>query len=193
MPTATIAGVDVAVNEEGFLEQPDQWTEDMAVEIAKQEGIEPLTPQHWQVINFMRKEYFEKGTGADGARARQDVGRLGQGALPTLPQGALPTLPQGAGQARGEDRRDPEAPRLHLTRRDDSDVGQHREGVNRDLEGIARGRLSRIGDTGAGMYACKASVDMFGSSKDDFVDQIQDIITVGEFYENAAGGQIIFT
>ena len=53
--------------------------------------------------------------------------------------------------------------------------------------------IEMIGDTGAGMYACKASVDMFGFSKDDFVDQIQDIITVGEFYENAAGGEIIFT
>ena len=63
MPTATIAGVDVAVNDEGFLEQPDQWTEDMAIEIARHEGIDPLTAQHWQVINFMRKEYFEKGTG----------------------------------------------------------------------------------------------------------------------------------
>ena len=40
-----------------------------------------------------------------------------------------------------------------------------------------------IGDTGAGLYACKASVDMFGFDKDDFIDQIQDIITVGEFYE----------
>ncbi len=53
--------------------------------------------------------------------------------------------------------------------------------------------LEMIGDTGAGMYACKASVDMFDLSKDDFIDQIQDIITVGEFYEIAAGGQIIFT
>ncbi len=53
--------------------------------------------------------------------------------------------------------------------------------------------IEMIGDTGAGMYACKASVDMFGFSKDDFVDQIEEIITVGEFYEKAAGGQIIFT
>ena len=29
----------------------------------KQEGIDPLTPRHWQVVNFMRQEYFEKGTG----------------------------------------------------------------------------------------------------------------------------------
>jgi len=63
MPTATIAGVDVAVNEEGFLEQPEQWTEAVAVELAKAEGIDPLTPEHWKVVAFMRKEYFEKGTG----------------------------------------------------------------------------------------------------------------------------------
>jgi len=63
MPTATIAGIEVAINDEGFLEQPDQWTEEMAVEIARDAGIDPLTPAHWQVVNFMRKEYFEKGTG----------------------------------------------------------------------------------------------------------------------------------
>ena len=53
--------------------------------------------------------------------------------------------------------------------------------------------IEMIADTGAGMYACKASVDMFGLAKDDFIDQVDDIITVGEFYEMAAGGQIIFT
>ena len=53
--------------------------------------------------------------------------------------------------------------------------------------------IEMIGDTGAGLYACKASVDMFGFSADDFVEQVQDIITVGEFYEMAAGGEIIFT
>ncbi len=53
--------------------------------------------------------------------------------------------------------------------------------------------VEMIADTGAGMYACKASVDLFGFEKNDFIDQVQDIITVGEFYEMAAGGQIIFT
>ena len=53
--------------------------------------------------------------------------------------------------------------------------------------------VEMIADTGCGLYACKASVDMFGFSKDDFIEQIDDIITVGEFYDNAAGGQIIFT
>jgi peroxiredoxin family protein len=53
--------------------------------------------------------------------------------------------------------------------------------------------IDMIADTGAGLYACKASVDLFGLEKNDFIPQVQDIITVGEFYEKAAGGQIIFT
>ena len=50
-----------------------------------------------------------------------------------------------------------------------------------------------VSDSGANLYACKATVDMFGLSMDDFVPQVADIISVGEFYEKAAGGQIIFT
>jgi peroxiredoxin family protein len=50
-----------------------------------------------------------------------------------------------------------------------------------------------LADSGAGLHACKASVDMFGLTMDDFVPQVQDVMTVGEFYELAAGGQIVFT
>ena len=53
--------------------------------------------------------------------------------------------------------------------------------------------VEMIADTGAGLYACKASVDLFGLEKNDFIPQVNDIITVGEFYEIADGGQIIFT
>jgi peroxiredoxin family protein len=53
--------------------------------------------------------------------------------------------------------------------------------------------IEMIAETGCGLYACKASVDLFGLEKNDFIPQVQDIITVGEFYALAAGGQIIFT
>ncbi|MCH7682175.1 MAG: DsrE/DsrF/DrsH-like family protein [Gemmatimonadetes bacterium] len=53
--------------------------------------------------------------------------------------------------------------------------------------------LEMISDSGGHLYACKASVDMFKLTKDDFIEQLDDIITVGEFYEHAAGGQIVFT
>ena len=50
-----------------------------------------------------------------------------------------------------------------------------------------------IADSGGRLFACKASADMFNVTKDDFIAQVEDIITVGEFYELAAGGEIIFT
>jgi len=53
--------------------------------------------------------------------------------------------------------------------------------------------IEMCADSGCGLYACKATVDMFGLTKDDFIPQVQDIITVGEFYEKSAGGHIIFT
>ncbi len=53
--------------------------------------------------------------------------------------------------------------------------------------------LEMIHDAGAKIYACKATVEMFHLTKDDFCDQVEDIINVGTFYELAAGGQIIFT
>lgn len=63
MSTATYAGVMVDVNDEGFFEHPEQWNREIAVELARAEGIDDLTDRHWQVIDFMRKEFFEKGTG----------------------------------------------------------------------------------------------------------------------------------
>ena len=53
--------------------------------------------------------------------------------------------------------------------------------------------IEMISDSGAGLYACKASVDLFGLKESDFLPQVKAVITVGEFYEKAAGGQIIFT
>ena len=53
--------------------------------------------------------------------------------------------------------------------------------------------IELVADSGAKLWACKATVDMFGLTKDDFVPQVEDIITVGEFYALAAGGEIIFT
>ncbi len=53
--------------------------------------------------------------------------------------------------------------------------------------------VEMIADSGAGLYACKASVDLFKLDAADFMPQVKDIITVGEFYGLAGGGQIIFT
>ncbi|MGA0849271.1 MAG: DsrE/DsrF/DrsH-like family protein [Chthoniobacterales bacterium] len=53
--------------------------------------------------------------------------------------------------------------------------------------------IEMIHDAGGKLYACKATVDMFHLTKDDFCPQVEKVLTVGEFYELAGGGQIIFT
>ncbi|MEZ5275242.1 MAG: DsrE/DsrF/DrsH-like family protein [Opitutaceae bacterium] len=53
--------------------------------------------------------------------------------------------------------------------------------------------IEMISDAGGHLYACKATVDMFHLKADDFVPQMEKVLTVGDFYELAAGGEIIFT
>jgi peroxiredoxin family protein len=53
--------------------------------------------------------------------------------------------------------------------------------------------IEMVHDAGAKLYACKATVEMFGLKKEDFCPQCDGIINVGKFYELSAGAQIIFT
>lgn len=52
---AIIAGINLNVNEEGYLNDFSQWNKDVAQEIAKQEGIE-LTDKHWEVIDWIQEQ-----------------------------------------------------------------------------------------------------------------------------------------
>lgn len=62
MATRVIAGKPVQVNEEGFMLNPAEWSREIAIEIAKEEGIEELTPAHWKVIEFCRQKASETGS-----------------------------------------------------------------------------------------------------------------------------------
>jgi len=53
--------------------------------------------------------------------------------------------------------------------------------------------IQMIHDAGCDIYGCKASVDMFHLTKKDFCKEVDEIISVGQFYEKSAGAQIIFT
>lgn len=53
--------------------------------------------------------------------------------------------------------------------------------------------IQMISDAGGHLFACKATVDMFHLAPGDFVPAVERVLTVGDFYEIAAGGQIIFT
>ncbi len=62
MSTATYAGATVEVDAEGFLADPQQWNQEIAAEIAAENGIAALTDRHWLVVDFMRNTYLESGS-----------------------------------------------------------------------------------------------------------------------------------
>ena len=51
--------VNIEVDEDGFMEEPEQWNERVALALASTEGVNALTDDHWKVIAYLR-EYFQK-------------------------------------------------------------------------------------------------------------------------------------
>ena len=56
MPTTTIADRPIDVDAEGFLTNPSQWDEGLAVALAAQIGI-TMTDAHWKPIRFLRSDF----------------------------------------------------------------------------------------------------------------------------------------
>ena len=61
MPAIDYAGHHLEVNEEGFLTDSNQWTPEIAEEVAREVGIGNLSELHWKVITFCREDAAKQG------------------------------------------------------------------------------------------------------------------------------------
>lgn len=61
MPVKEILGKTIEFDDDGHLKNLSDWNEEIAKELAKEEGISELTDRHWVVINYMRQEYQKLG------------------------------------------------------------------------------------------------------------------------------------
>ncbi len=57
----TLGDKTIEMDGDGFMLNPELWTEELANLIAKEDGINELTENHWKVINIIRANYLEKG------------------------------------------------------------------------------------------------------------------------------------
>ncbi len=73
MATATIAGREVQVNEEGFLTEYDEWNEEIGAELATNIDVE-MSDEHWALIRWLREDYKEKGETATTRRVQNAGG-----------------------------------------------------------------------------------------------------------------------
>ncbi|MGE0432842.1 MAG: TusE/DsrC/DsvC family sulfur relay protein [Planctomycetota bacterium] len=62
MPRLTIAGKAIEVDDEGYMVDPALWDDAVAIELAKTQGIDDLSEEHWTVVRFMREKYSTDGS-----------------------------------------------------------------------------------------------------------------------------------
>jgi dissimilatory sulfite reductase related protein len=74
MGTMSIVGKPIELDADGNLANRKDWSEDLARELAAQEGIPELTPQHWAVINFMRAVFEKEGDSPSIRRLTKESG-----------------------------------------------------------------------------------------------------------------------
>lgn len=61
-------GRDIATTASGYLVERDDWSRDLAAHLARQDGIE-LTEKHWDVLDYLREEFFENNESTPNTRA----------------------------------------------------------------------------------------------------------------------------
>jgi len=61
MPDFQVGDDVLEIDEDGFIQEPDKWNEDVAAALAKTEGVDDLTDEHWKLVNYLREYYLEYG------------------------------------------------------------------------------------------------------------------------------------
>ncbi len=61
MPTYEAQGKVYDVDEDGFLQDPSLWNDEVAKDFMSTEGITELTEDHWKVIHYIRNYYLQFG------------------------------------------------------------------------------------------------------------------------------------
>ncbi len=102
MTTRVIASKTVEVNDEGFMLNSNQWTKEIAVEIAHNEGIPELTSDHWKVIDFCRKDSTESGKSPTLRRITTNAGVSTKEMFALFPKGPAKKVARISGLGKPE-------------------------------------------------------------------------------------------
>ena len=60
MPKKTLGGMEIEVDEDGFIQEPEKWNKEVAEDIAKEEADSPaMGEDHWKLVNYLRNYYLQ--------------------------------------------------------------------------------------------------------------------------------------
>jgi TusE/DsrC/DsvC family sulfur relay protein len=61
MDQIEVKGQQIPVDEDGFIQEPEKWNEDVAMYLATTEGVDDMTDEHWKLVNYLRDYYAKFG------------------------------------------------------------------------------------------------------------------------------------
>lgn len=61
MPIFELENIKIEVDEDGFIQNPEAWNEEVAKALAKTEDVEEMTEAHWKIVNYLRDYYKQFG------------------------------------------------------------------------------------------------------------------------------------
>ena len=61
MGMAELGGEQVEIDEDGFIQDPDMWDEEVAKALAETEGVTDMTEDHWKLVQYLRDYYLKNG------------------------------------------------------------------------------------------------------------------------------------
>ena len=59
MSKEVLGGIEVELDEDGFIQDPEQWSKEMAEDLAKTEEASPMSEEAWKVVNYIRDYYIK--------------------------------------------------------------------------------------------------------------------------------------
>ncbi len=61
MPFFEYGDIKIEVDEDGFIQEPESWNEEVAKALATTEDVEEMTEDHWKVVHYLRDYYKQFG------------------------------------------------------------------------------------------------------------------------------------
>jgi len=61
MPKAVFGGMEMEIDEDGFIQEPEKWSEAVAEDLAKTEEVEKMGNDHWHLVKYIRDYYLQFG------------------------------------------------------------------------------------------------------------------------------------
>lgn len=74
MSKEVLGGVEIEIDEDGFIQDTDKWNEKMAEDLAKTEEAYPMNDDAWKIVRYLRQYWLDFGIAPPIRKLTKDTG-----------------------------------------------------------------------------------------------------------------------